>query len=136
MDALAGLLDRGNDRLHVGGGERVPEVDTDRRDDLVGPRCTVNRPFDRSTPGQARAIAQIDETTSEAAGSPMRSPLASRARNMATTPRSNPIPMDAAPSSTGRSNVSLAAMPTTAMITPISAAVSSKSTMNIVGSLL
>ena len=46
------------------------------------------------------------------------------------------MPMDAAPSSIGRSNVSLATIPARAIITPISAAVSSKSTMNIVGSLL
>src|SRR2546427_597446 len=101
-----------------------------------GPRCTMNRPYDRSAPGWARAIAQIDETTSSAAGSPMRSPLASRARNIATTPSRTPMPMEAAPSSTGRSNVSLAAIPPRAIIKPISAAVSSKSTMNMVGSLL
>src|SRR5712691_8490267 len=136
MDGPDALLDRGADRLHVGGGERVHEVDADRRDDLLRARCTVNKPFDRSTPGWPRAIAQIDETTSNAAGSPMRSPLASRARNMATTPSRTPMPMDAAPSSTGRCNVSLIAIPARAITTPISAAVSSKSTMNIVGSLL
>ena len=46
------------------------------------------------------------------------------------------MPIDAAPSSTGRCNASLAAIPARAITTPISAAVSSKSTRNIAGSLL
>src|SRR6266404_5810963 len=113
MDVPDPLLDRGDDRLHVGGGERVHEVDADRRDDLLG------------------AEMHREQTVR-----PLDARMAARARNMATTPSRIPMPMDAAPSSTGRPKVSLAAIPARAIITPISAAVSSNRTMNIVGSLL
>src|SRR6266849_868337 len=120
MDGPRLVLDGGDDRLHVGGGERVDEVHADRRDDLIRTevdREQTARPLD---PGCARSIAQIDETTSESAGSPMRSPLLSRARDMATTPSRSPMAMDATPSSTGRRNAWRAAIPARAIMMPIS----------------
>ena len=46
------------------------------------------------------------------------------------------MPIDAAPSSRGAFSACAAAIPTAAISTPRSAAVSSKSTVNVVGSLL
>ncbi len=45
MDALNALLNRGNDRLHVGGGERFPKVDTDRRDDSASSILSMYGPM-------------------------------------------------------------------------------------------
>src|SRR5207249_4149831 len=135
MDVPDALLDRGDDRLHVGGGERVHEVDTDRRDDLVGAemhREQTVRALDARMGARDRADRrdhfQRGRLTDE-------EPLGLAGEEHSHDSRT-PMPMDAAPSSTERSNASLVAIPARAIIKPISAAVSSKSTMNMVGSLL
>src|SRR6266849_5178483 len=58
MDGPRLVLDGGDDRLYVGGGERVDEVHADRRDDLI--RTEVDReqavrPLDARLPARDRA---------------------------------------------------------------------------------
>lgn len=125
------------DRLFdVARREIVPKIHRQRGNDLLRPQMNSS---DVADPLDARL--PCGDTSDRVTNcwqrrSPSKRLLASRARKMAVAPRSTPIAREAIGSNTGISSQCDKNVPAAASAIPISAAESSNSTMNKVGSLL